>query len=86
MHTINIKRTLELIWVKASFNLRSEASVNYLSYAWWIIEPLLHMVVYYVVFSFLLAREGITMLLFYLQGLFHGYGSPKQLTTQWEVS
>ncbi|MEZ9604492.1 ABC transporter permease [Vibrio sp. 10N.261.55.A10] len=69
MHTINIKRTLELIWVKASFNLRSEASVNYLSYAWWIIEPLLHMVVYYVVFSFLLARGGDNYVAFLLTGL-----------------
>ncbi|WP_372882041.1 ABC transporter permease [Psychromonas sp.] len=69
MHTLNIKRTLELIWVKASLNLRSEASVNYLSYAWWVIEPLLHMVVYYVVFSFLLARGGENYVAFLLTGL-----------------
>jgi len=69
MHSVDIKRTLELIWVKASFNLRSEASVNYLSYAWWVIEPLLHMVVYYVVFSFLLARGGENYVAFLLTGL-----------------
>ena len=64
-----IKRTVELIWVKATLNLRSEASVNYLSYAWWIIEPLLHMVVYYVVFSFLLSRGGENYVAFLLSGL-----------------
>lgn len=69
MHSTQIKRTLELIWVKASLNLRSEASVNYLSYAWWVIEPLLHMVVYYVVFSFLLARGGENYVAFLLTGL-----------------
>ncbi|MDE1515554.1 ABC transporter permease [Vibrio sp. dsl-7] len=69
MHSIQLKRTLELIWVKASLNLRSEASVNYLSYAWWVIEPLLHMVVYYVVFSFLLARGGENYVAFLLTGL-----------------
>ncbi|MGR5177860.1 ABC transporter permease [Vibrio mediterranei] len=69
MHSVNIKRILELIWVKASLNLRSEASVNYLSYAWWVIEPLLHMVVYYVVFSFLLARGGDNYVAFLLTGL-----------------
>ncbi|STL59827.1 Uncharacterised protein [Escherichia coli] len=34
-------KTLELVWVKAKLNLKSEASINYLSYAWWIIEPVL---------------------------------------------
>lgn len=65
----HIKRTFELIWVKATLNLRSEASVNYLSYAWWIIEPLLHMIVYYIVFSFLLARGGEDYVAFLLSGL-----------------
>ena len=69
MHSIQLKRTLELIWVKASLNLRSEASVNYLSYAWWVIEPLLHMVVYYLVFSFLLRRGGENFVAFLLTGL-----------------
>lgn len=69
MYSSQIKRILELAWVKASLNLRSEASVNYLSYAWWIIEPLLHMVVYYIVFSFLLARGNENYVIFLLTGL-----------------
>ena len=99
MQSIGLTKTIELIWVKASLNLRSEASVNYLSYAWWVIEPLLHMVVYYVVFSLLLARGGDNYVAFLLTGLIpwlwfaksisHAQGSiigGKQLMNQLYVS
>ncbi|MDA0110539.1 ABC transporter permease [Vibrio sp. La 4.2.2] len=69
MYSIELKKTVELIWVKAMMNLRSEASVNYLSYAWWVIEPLMHMVVYFLVFSFLLNRGGDGYIAFLLTGL-----------------
>jgi len=59
----------ELIRVKAFLNLRREASVNYLSYAWWVLEPMMHMVVYYVVFSFLLRRGTDNFVAFLLTGL-----------------
>lgn len=62
-------RTLELVWVKANLNLKSEASINYLSYAWWIIEPLLQMAIYYLVFSFLLKQGGPNYVPFLLTGL-----------------
>lgn len=60
---------LELIWTKAIFNLRSEVHRNYLSYGWWVLEPLLHMVVYYVVFGLLLNRGGENYPVFLLTGL-----------------
>ncbi len=69
MSRTKINQTLELIWVRATLNLRSEASVNNLSYAWWIIEPLLHMSVYYLVFSLLLNRGGENYIAFLLTGL-----------------
>ncbi|NOR69480.1 MAG: ABC transporter permease [Methylomarinum sp.] len=62
-------RLLELIWTKAIFNLRSEVHHNYLSYGWWILEPLLHMVVYYLVFDLLLQRGGENYPVFLLTGL-----------------
>ncbi len=62
-------RLLELIWTKAIFNLRSEVHRNYLSYVWWVLEPLLHMVVYYVVFGLLLQRGGENFPVFLLTGL-----------------
>jgi lipopolysaccharide transport system permease protein len=60
---------LELIWTKAVFNLRSEVHRNYLSYGWWVLEPLLHMVVYYLVFGLLLQRGGENYTVFLLTGL-----------------
>ncbi|QIX97179.1 ABC transporter permease [Cedecea sp. FDAARGOS_727] len=62
-------RTIELVWVKAKLNLKSEASINYLSYAWWIIEPVLQMAIYYLVFSFLLKQGGHDYVPFLLTGL-----------------
>jgi lipopolysaccharide transport system permease protein len=63
------RRIIELIWTKAVFNLRSEVHRNYLSYSWWILEPLLHMVVYYLVFGLLLQRGGENFPVFLLTGL-----------------
>ena len=69
MKNQSMVRMFELVWVKANLNLRSEASVNYLSYAWWVIEPLLHMVTYYLVFGFLLNRGGDNYVAFLLTGI-----------------
>ena len=60
---------LALIWTKAILNLRSEVHRNYLSYLWWFIEPLMHMVMYYLVFGFLLQRGGPDFPVFLLTGL-----------------
>jgi len=62
-------RLWELIWTKAIFNLRSEVQRNYLSYGWWVLEPLLHMIVYYAVFGLLLLRGGQDYPVFLLTGL-----------------
>lgn len=43
---------------KVSAILRSEASKYYLSYLWWVLEPLLLLLVYYVVFGLLFERGG----------------------------
>lgn len=65
----NALHLLELIWTKAVFNLRSEVQRNYLSYGWWLLEPLLHMAVYYIVFGLLLDRGGENFPVFLLTGL-----------------
>jgi len=65
----HFKGLIELIWTKAKFNLRSEVQRNYLSYGWWLLEPLLHMVVYYVVFGLLLNRGDENYPVFLLTGL-----------------
>lgn len=59
---------LGLIWTKSILNLRSEAHRNYLSYAWLVLEPLLHILVFYIVFGTLLQRGGENFLVFLLAG------------------
>ncbi|MHC4824274.1 MAG: ABC transporter permease [Planctomycetota bacterium] len=62
-------RYLSLIWTKALFGLRAEVSRSFLSYGWWIIEPVLHMAVYQMVFAVLLNRGGEDYPVFLLSGL-----------------
>lgn len=64
-----VRWTLGLIWTRAILGLRSEVHRNYLGYAWWIIEPLMHVVTYYLVFGVLLHRGGEGFVVFLLAGL-----------------
>lgn len=66
---MNTKQLLGLVWEKSRLNLKSEATVNYLSYFWWVIEPVIHMVTYYIVFALLLSRGGEGYVYMLLVGL-----------------
>ena len=78
----------QLVAIKVRFNLRSEATQSYLSYAWWVLEPLLFMLVFYVVFKILLHRGtenfvsfllcGITPWLWFQKSVNHSGGSIMQ--------
>ncbi len=59
----------QLVFLKIRFNLRSEAAQSYLSYAWWLLEPLLQMGVYYIVFDLLLHRGTEDFVAFLLCGI-----------------
>lgn len=65
----SLQNFLDLVWIKAIFNLKSEASRNKLSYAWWILEPLLYMMVFYIVFTKLLDRGGEGYVAYLLSGI-----------------
>ncbi len=65
----SLKHYIQLIQLKVAANLRAEAARNYLSYLWWIFEPILHMLVYYFVFGMLLARGTENFSIFLLTGL-----------------
>ena len=58
-----------LVIIKVRFNLRSEASQSYLSYAWWVLEPLLMMAVFYLIFKVLLQRGTDDFVNFLLCGI-----------------
>jgi len=62
-------RFWQLVIVKVRFNLRSEAAQSYLSYAWWILEPLLQISVYYIVFNTFLHRGTENFISFLLCGV-----------------
>lgn len=59
----------DLILYKSWAELRSEARRYYISYAWWIVEPLFEMTVFYLVFNVLMSRGGPNFVQFLLIGL-----------------
>ena len=63
------KHYQQLVCVKVAANLQAEASRNYLSYLWWIFEPILQMLVFYLVFGKLLQRGTEDFVPFLLTGL-----------------
>ncbi len=70
-------RYRELILFKAFADLTAEASRTYLSFLWWIFDPILSMSVYYFVFGILLQRGTDDYIPFLLVGL---------VTWQWLIN
>lgn len=60
---------LELIWYKALAELRAEAARSFLGFLWWIVEPVLYMAAFYVVFGLIFERGGADFVPFLLCGL-----------------
>jgi len=63
------KKNRQLIYYRAFATLRSEASRTYLSFLWWFLDPLLSMLVYYLVFGELLKRGTENFVAFLLVGV-----------------
>lgn len=49
---------LDLVVYKAYADLKAEASRTYVNYLWWMIDPLLSLVIYYTVFAVFLQQGG----------------------------
>lgn len=64
-----IRRYLEVIAFKTYADLRAERERTYLGLLWWIFEPLLYMLVFWLVFDRLLQRGGEGYVPFILVGL-----------------
>ena len=60
---------IELIFVKAWAEIKSEASRAYIGFLWWFIEPLLYMAAFYLIFGIGLRQGGENYLFFLLCGL-----------------
>jgi lipopolysaccharide transport system permease protein len=59
----------DLIIQKAKAGLRAEASRGYLGVLWWIIEPVMYMCIFYIVFAHLFRRGDESFIVFLLTGL-----------------
>jgi lipopolysaccharide transport system permease protein len=59
----------EIIYLKAKIHLRSEASKTYLSFLWWVFEPIISLGIYYLIFGVILQRGTEDFVPFLLIGL-----------------
>jgi lipopolysaccharide transport system permease protein len=64
-------RVLQVTWLRALMGLRSESRETRLGYLWWLIEPALHLTVYYLAFGVLLNHGGEDYVAFLLVGIVH---------------
>ncbi len=65
----NSRYFFDLILQRARAGLRAEASRGYLGMLWWILEPILYMAIFYIVFAHLLPRGDENFIVFLLSGL-----------------
>ena len=63
------QKMVSLLFFKTSANLRTEVSQYYLNYLWWVLEPILTMAIFYVVFGVFLNRGTEHYVAFLLCGL-----------------
>lgn len=63
------KRYIELMLYKTYADLKAEAARTYISFVWWILDPLLYMAIFYLVFEVLLKRGTENFTSFLLIGL-----------------
>lgn len=62
-------RYYDLVVYKVYADLRAEASRTYMSYLWWVFDPILNMTVLYIVFGLLFQRGGEGFIAFLLTGI-----------------
>ncbi len=65
---MKLMQAMELIDLQARLSLKAEASRLYLSYLWWALEPILFVIVFYLVFEVLLDFGRENFLLFLICG------------------
>lgn len=69
MRCSEFNRYLQIIVERAVSDLKAEARRGYLGMLWWVVEPVLYMAAFYVVFAILFNRGGIESVSFLLVGL-----------------
>lgn len=64
-------RIMQVTWLRALMGLKSEARETRLGYLWWLIEPAMHLAVYYLAFGVLLNHGGEDYVAYLLIGIVH---------------
>lgn len=64
-----LARYFELLMYRANAELSREASRAYLGFIWWVLDPLLYMAVFYIVFGVGLRKGGSDYVMYLLCGL-----------------
>jgi lipopolysaccharide transport system permease protein len=62
------ERYRDIVIYRAYAELKAEAQLNYMGYVWWLLEPLLNTVLFYVLLVFALEKQGATSVSFLLVG------------------
>lgn len=68
MNDMPMKQSLQLVDIMARMKMRAQANKLILSYLWWLLEPLLFVGVFYLVFEYLLQRGGEGFFTFLIVG------------------
>ena len=66
---LNVYPYRELIWHKAAADFRAAAARTYLGVIWWVLDPLINMAVYYLVFGVILGGRQEGFVPFLLVGI-----------------
>jgi lipopolysaccharide transport system permease protein len=64
-----LKRYVEFVWYRALAEIRADLSRGYLGFAWWVLEPVLYMGAFYLIFGLLFQQRGENYVPFLLTGL-----------------
>ncbi len=59
----------ELLYYQVIYNLKAEARRTYLAYFWWMIEPILHLMIYYIIFGIFMKRGTDNFIIFLISGI-----------------
>lgn len=65
---MTLRHTLRLMDTMARMSLKADASRYFLGYIWWVLEPLLYVAVFYVVFEIILQNRQDNFLVFLMCG------------------
>lgn len=69
MESSQLKRCIEFIWYRAIAEILSDVSKGFLGFLWWVVEPIVYMAVFYVVFGLVFKQSSDNYVSFLLCGL-----------------